>query len=255
MPTMPLMAALSKELAALALIPHQFPVSTAGETSVRPLEVTNLNAGNASPYPSLSFDIEQWNFDDEDPPENATGSLHSARGDSNWYFVISWCPPRHHTHGPEWTSTDPALSIVFCREIDGGGWHLMLAATRPLKVLYFDGSSAAKIPEAGVRDVSFLNVVTLGRTGPIGFAYSKSCTPAHGTIATQEIHAVLYLTGLISLYDIALAPSLILVRAGLERCDHRVLGISSEDISQIMTYALPTFLYFEFAEVSPISWV
>jgi hypothetical protein len=44
---------------------------------------------------------------------------------------------------------------------------------------------------------------------------------------------VLDLTGLVSLYDIALAPSLIPVRAGLERWDHRVLGISSEDISRV----------------------
>jgi len=45
---------------------------------------------------------------------------------------------------------------------------------------------------------------------------------------------VLDLTGLISLYDIALAPSLVAKRAGLERSDHRVLGISSEDISRMM---------------------
>jgi hypothetical protein len=44
---------------------------------------------------------------------------------------------------------------------------------------------------------------------------------------------VLDLTGLVSLYDIALAPSLVPVRAGLERWDYRVLGISSEDISQV----------------------
>ncbi|KAG2028290.1 hypothetical protein BDR03DRAFT_1020009 [Suillus americanus] len=46
---------------------------------------------------------------------------------------------------------------------------------------------------------------------------------------------VLDLTGLVSLYDIALVPSLIPVRAGLERWDHRVLGISSNDISQSAT--------------------
>jgi hypothetical protein len=44
---------------------------------------------------------------------------------------------------------------------------------------------------------------------------------------------VLDLTSLVSLYDIALAPSLVPVRAGLERWDHRVLGISSEDISHV----------------------
>jgi hypothetical protein len=45
---------------------------------------------------------------------------------------------------------------------------------------------------------------------------------------------VLELAGLVSLYDTALAPSLIPVRAVLERCDHRVLGISSVDISRVM---------------------
>ena len=48
---------------------------------------------------------------------------------------------------PEWTATDPEHSYMFCRnlESDTGCWHLTLAATRPLKVLYFDGSSAAKM--------------------------------------------------------------------------------------------------------------
>lgn len=45
---------------------------------------------------------------------------------------------------------------------------------------------------------------------------------------------VLDLTGLVSLYDTELAPSLVHIRADLERCDHRVLGISSEDISRVM---------------------
>lgn len=45
---------------------------------------------------------------------------------------------------PEWTATDPEHSILFCRgSPDTGCWHLTLAATRPLKVLYFDGTSAA----------------------------------------------------------------------------------------------------------------
>jgi hypothetical protein len=47
---------------------------------------------------------------------------------------------------PDWTATDPEHSIIFSRGMDGG-WHLTLATTRPLKVLYFDGSSAAKVPE------------------------------------------------------------------------------------------------------------
>ncbi|KAI3613761.1 hypothetical protein WG66_013572 [Moniliophthora roreri] len=49
--------------------------------------------------------------------------------------------------GPEWTATDPEHSTVFCRTTDDKGcWHITLVATRLLNVLYFDGSSAAKMP-------------------------------------------------------------------------------------------------------------
>ena len=49
---------------------------------------------------------------------------------------------------PEWTATDPEHSYLFCHSTDpqdSGCWQLTLVATRPLKVLYFDGSSAAKM--------------------------------------------------------------------------------------------------------------
>jgi prepilin-type processing-associated H-X9-DG protein len=44
-------------------------------------------------------------------------------------------------------ATDPEHSYLFCRahEAGKGCWHLTLAVTRPLNVLYFDGSSAAKM--------------------------------------------------------------------------------------------------------------
>ena len=50
---------------------------------------------------------------------------------------------------PEWTAPDPEHSYYFCfpirKEKDSTGcWHLTLINIRPLKVLYFDGSSAAK---------------------------------------------------------------------------------------------------------------
>ena len=51
---------------------------------------------------------------------------------------------------PEWVATDPDHSYLFCRDMftyfQEDCWHLTLATTRPLKVIYFDGSSAAKIP-------------------------------------------------------------------------------------------------------------
>ncbi|OJA20114.1 hypothetical protein AZE42_04106 [Rhizopogon vesiculosus] len=322
-----LLAALSLGSAALASIPHQFPVNdTAGESSVRPLDVTNFNADNASSYSNLSSDVEQWNFD-EGPPENATGNLvfDTARS-----LLQHWPNTRYRNghnivpgvipigtllyHGtrldkiptePDWVATDPEHSIIFSRGVDGGGWHLTLAATRPLKVLYFDGSSAAKVPEgtmdvqdivawgeskpdlfrsererikdlctwgkkfgidgfarmemdfevmfcdftAGVKVVSFLNIVTPGRDKVPRYPGPEFLPPGSdvGANRFEVLHAgswhnrypgdsriVLDLTGLISMYDTTLAPSLVAVRAGLERCDHRVLGISSEDISRVM---------------------
>ena len=49
---------------------------------------------------------------------------------------------------PEWTSTDPEHSYFFCfvTPEDPGCWQLTLVTIRPLRVLYFDGSSAAKFP-------------------------------------------------------------------------------------------------------------
>jgi hypothetical protein len=67
--------------------------------------------------------------------------------------------------GPEWTSTDPEHSIFFVRG-NGSGWHLTLAATRPLKVLYFDGSSAAKLSE-GTMDMQ--DIVVWGEPRPERF--------------------------------------------------------------------------------------
>lgn len=63
---------------------------------------------------------------------------------------------------PDWLAMDPELSYMFCGvpapfpssnsslaepndAPKNGGWHLTFAATRPLKLLYFDGSSAAKL--------------------------------------------------------------------------------------------------------------
>jgi hypothetical protein len=49
---------------------------------------------------------------------------------------------------PEWAAIDPELAYHFCNATpeDVGCWFLTLATTRPLRVLYFDGSSAAEFP-------------------------------------------------------------------------------------------------------------
>src|SRR5271155_4744659 len=48
---------------------------------------------------------------------------------------------------PEWIATDPEHSYCFCLRTQqhSGCWQLTLVTTRPLKVLYFDGSSAARM--------------------------------------------------------------------------------------------------------------
>lgn len=47
---------------------------------------------------------------------------------------------------PQWTATDPEHSYAFCRGTkEAGCWQLTLVTTRPLNLLYFDGSSAAKM--------------------------------------------------------------------------------------------------------------
>ncbi|KAG1870644.1 hypothetical protein DFJ58DRAFT_652847 [Suillus subalutaceus] len=339
-----LVAALSLGSATLALR-GQFPVNTADEIHVQPLDTVNLNV------PPYSSSTEQWRFE-EGPPENATGNLifdtvHSLLQHwpntryRNGHNIVPGVIPTgtllYHGTGrntipsePDWTATDPEHSIHFARGSDGNGWHLTLAATRPLKVLYFDGSSAAKISEgtmdtqdiiaweevqperhfderrrikdlcrwgkefgidgfarmemdfeimlcdftAGVEVVSFLHVRLLPKDENPHLLRFPS--PSHlpspppsdsdfrirafedmhsgslqnrqaGIRAFEVMHSgswhnrypgdsriVLDLTGLVSLYDIALAPSLVPVRAGLERWDHRVFGISSNDISKVM---------------------
>lgn len=79
--------------------------------------------------------------------------LYHGRGDNSLPLI------------PEWIATDPEHSYIFCRSMksDGGCWHLTMAAKRPLKVLYFDGSSAAKMPD-GPMDSQ--DIVTWGNIAP-----------------------------------------------------------------------------------------
>jgi hypothetical protein len=66
---------------------------------------------------------------------------------------------------PDWTATDPEHSYFFCSILntDSGCWHLTLVATRPLKVLYFDGSSVAKM-RGGSMDTQ--DLITWGKIKP-----------------------------------------------------------------------------------------
>ncbi|KAH7910571.1 hypothetical protein BJ138DRAFT_1008581 [Hygrophoropsis aurantiaca] len=116
---------------------------------------------------------DDWRFD-ETPPVNTTDHLVFETVSS---LLQHWPNTRYrngHTivpgvvplgtllyHGtfqnvvpdhPEWLATDPEHSHAFCRGASGAScWHLTLSVTRPLNILYFDGSSAAKM-EGGPMD-------------------------------------------------------------------------------------------------------
>ncbi|KAG1723568.1 hypothetical protein EDB19DRAFT_1898068 [Suillus lakei] len=116
-------------------------------------------------YKVKSLDLSPWQLD-EPPPANATGHFVFETVNSllqhwpntryrNGHAMVPGVIPKGTLlyHGavsdkiptvPEWTATDPEHSILFCEgSSETGCWHLTLAATRPLKVLYFDGTSAA----------------------------------------------------------------------------------------------------------------
>lgn len=67
-----LVAALSLGSTALTLR-DQFPINTADEISVQPLDIANLSNGKLN-SDSFGSKTEQWRFD-EGPSENATGNL------------------------------------------------------------------------------------------------------------------------------------------------------------------------------------
>ncbi|KAJ7504960.1 hypothetical protein B0H11DRAFT_450325 [Mycena galericulata] len=70
---------------------------------------------------------------------------------------------------PEWTATDPEHAFTFCKDSTtkkgsvAGCWQLTFVTTRPLRVLYFDGSSGAKM-ENGPMDAQ--DLLLWGRVDP-----------------------------------------------------------------------------------------
>ncbi|KAL1762060.1 hypothetical protein FB107DRAFT_199818 [Schizophyllum commune] len=122
-----------------------------------------LDSVAASASPAVEWDLEAL------PNENATGHLvfetvgsllqhwPNTRMRNGHNLVPGIVRPGtllyHGTYKnevpkvPEWLAMDPEHSYMFCRGPGGAGcWHLTLVASRPLNVLYFDGSSAAKMP-------------------------------------------------------------------------------------------------------------
>ncbi|KAF7313442.1 RRM domain-containing protein [Mycena chlorophos] len=191
----------------------------------------------------------------------------------------------------EWTALDPEFSHLYCRGAPKPCWLLTLVTTRPLQVLYFDGSSAAKSTEINgtldTQDLLSWGAVLPGREDeeweyPRLQALAKwgqengfdaflrmqlnfelmLCDFTRGleTVSLVQLQAEpepifmhhsyysffhssewhdhfpgdvrvqLDLTRIVSMYDTDLVPSLVGARWGLERREHRVLGISPEDV-------------------------
>ncbi|KAG1903012.1 uncharacterized protein F5891DRAFT_1185661 [Suillus fuscotomentosus] len=267
-------------------------------------------------------DLGQWDLH-KAPVMNATGHLVFETANS---LLQHWANTRYrigHTivpgtvpvgtllyHGApspriptalDWVAVEPDHSIMFSKgPIETGCWHLTLAVTRSMKVLYFDGSSAANLLEGTmdtqdlvawskmkpewvwnekqrIKDlckwgqkyglngfvrmemnfeimicdftshmevVSFLNLESthIGSGPPTNMPEDPTTVYQafelmHATSWREnypgETRIILDFSGLVSFYDTSLVPSLVPRRVGLERWDHRVGGISSEDIEHV----------------------
>ncbi|KAJ7877782.1 hypothetical protein B0H13DRAFT_1631527 [Mycena leptocephala] len=153
----------------------------------RAVQPGQIPTPNFSFGPSVSAVNWLWEDIDAPPDANATGHLIFDTVNS---FLQHWPNTRYrnghsivpstipvgtliyHTGAdkslptlptiPEWAATDPEHSFLFCwgpnveNTSTTSCWQLKLATTRLLTVLYFDGSSAAKVAEDGTLDVQDL---------------------------------------------------------------------------------------------------
>ncbi|KAJ7334773.1 hypothetical protein DFH08DRAFT_813821 [Mycena albidolilacea] len=183
----------------------------------------------------------------------------------------------------EWVATDSEFARLFCIEPESC-WFLTLVTTRPLRVLYFDGGSATKMPDGpmDVQDLLIWGAVHPERAN-LDWEYERLnrlselvseimlCNFTDGVevqtfvrledeelsdhYAYAFIHSSAWydhypgdsrfhldLSHAISLYDTALAPSLVSSRYGKPRRDHRVLGIDERDTRALLArvQALPS---------------
>ncbi|KAF9007436.1 hypothetical protein BDQ17DRAFT_1237811 [Cyathus striatus] len=129
--------------------------------------------GHDNEFLPSSDNNDHWNLYEE-PPQNSTSHLIFDTMNS---LVQHWTNTRYrngHTiipatiptgtilyHGtyttkfpinPEWVATDAEHARYFCQGLgtydnNQGCWQLTLAVTSPLRILYFDGSSAAKLDD------------------------------------------------------------------------------------------------------------
>ncbi|KAJ7198832.1 hypothetical protein GGX14DRAFT_469051 [Mycena pura] len=204
----------------------------------------------------------------------------------------------------DWVATDPEHSYLFCRRSsEASCWHLTLVVSRPLQILYFDGSSAAKMNDGPmdsqdivawgevlpdryfdelqrIRDIcdwgrplgvdgyvrmemdfeimlcdftSGVEVVSMANLASPEPGSPRTPSPAIFEVVQSgswhnrypgDRRIKLDLTRLVSFYDTVLVPSLIESRFSQERWDHRLLGISADDVTMVMerlreAYAAP----------------
>ncbi|KAF7290560.1 J domain-containing protein [Mycena indigotica] len=194
----------------------------------------------------------------------------------------------------EWVAMDPEFARIFCspeppRPEPVDCWFLTIVTSQPLRILYFDGSSATKQPDGPMdtQDIIAWGVVLPERqnweseyvrldrmcewareagfdafvrmqlnfeimlcdfadrvqTVSLSHLQYDEIFPHHGYSFMHssewhdhfpgEVRVQLDLTRVVSMYDTELVPSLVSQRSGQKRRDHRVLGISQEDIANV----------------------
>ncbi|KAJ7485239.1 hypothetical protein B0H11DRAFT_2173093 [Mycena galericulata] len=261
---------------------HQFPLSKPGEEwNLNTLP--NPNSTGHLVFDTVSSLLQHW-------PNTRYHSGHTIVPGTIPIGTLLY-HGRHDSVTPttsEWVAPDSEFARMFCA--DDSCWIHTLVATRPLRVLYFDGSSAIKMPD-GPMDTQDLLIwgAVLPERGTIEWEYERLhrlcefghtlgidaflrmqlnfeimlCNFSDGVKITTlsrlqdevcdphciyslihsggwhdrypgETRIQLDLAHLISLYDVALVPSLISHRVGQDRRAHRVFGIDQRDIEAVI---------------------
>ncbi|KAG9313480.1 hypothetical protein JVU11DRAFT_5805 [Chiua virens] len=161
--------------------------------TTRPIKVVYFDGNSAGFLPYGTFDTQDLFLKDQLSPDKNISEWDRAHGICDW--------------GKDFNVDGIVSEVILC-----------------------DTASA-------IREIFSIN---LALPGPHGLDYSRSFVPFESVHAGSwqnyfpgEIRVQLDLARLVSFYDTQLAPSLIAVRAGQERWDHRAGNISNEDFSAL----------------------